>query len=126
MGTVVLVLVVLILAYAIGMPWYAGGRAKRAVGKPIPAVGPVVDASRPALVYFFSPTCGPCRQMAPTLEALRQEGAAIHKVDVSQDLASAMAYGVMVTPTTVAVRDGRVAEVVVGMAGMERLKKLLA
>ena len=126
MGTFVLVLVALILVYAIAMPLFAGQRARKAVGKPIPTVGPTVDPARPALVYFFSPSCGPCRQMAPTLEALRQEGAAIHKVDVSQDLDAAMAYGVMVTPTTVAVRDGRVAEVVVGMAGMERLRKLLA
>lgn len=115
----------LVLAYALGMPLLAARRARANVGRPMPTVGPAIDPVGPGLVYFFSPTCGPCRQMSPGIDTLLHEGLPIHKVDVSETIDVAMAWRVMMTPTTIVVRDGAVVDVVLGYASPERLRSLL-
>lgn len=114
----------LLLAMSLSQLWMTL-RARRSVGQSAPEIGPAL-APGAALVYFSSPTCGPCRAMTPRIEALRSHGAQIHTVDVTQQPEVASAYGVMATPTTVAVRDGLICEVIVGIVPQEKLIALLA
>jgi len=75
------------------------------------------------LLWFHSPTCGPCRAMHADVKALEQEGR-LHIVDVSQNLPIARAFSVMATPTTVRVRDGRIIAVHAGVLRRAALETL--
>ncbi|GII83341.1 hypothetical protein Ssi03_13310 [Sphaerisporangium siamense] len=53
--------------------------------------------------YFFSPTCGPCKQISPKVDAAIKAGAHIQKVDASTDHGRYLArlFGVSATPAYV-------------------------
>ncbi len=78
------------------------------------------------LLYFFSPRCGACRAMTPVVRELSRKNPSVRLVDISQDMASARAFGIMGTPSLVAIRDGRVAEVRVGPVGRAEIEQLAA
>lgn len=62
------------------------------------------------LVDFFATWCGPCKMLAPVLEDLSSEFAGkaeIVKVDVDQDQALAMQFGIMSVPTMIIFKDGK-------------------
>lgn len=61
------------------------------------------------LVDFFATWCGPCKMLAPVLEKVAetmQGKAEIVKVDVDQENALAMKFGIMSVPTMIIFKDG--------------------
>lgn len=65
--------------------------------------------SRPVLVDFLADWCGPCKQMAPALQAFADAHPEVLVVKADVDLAqdAAVAYGVRGVPTLELVRDGK-------------------
>jgi thioredoxin 1 len=99
---------------------FVGYKAREAVGKEVPDFPP-----GRLLLYFMSPTCGPCRAMTPAVRRLSEQGARVRVVDVSQDPSLALQLGVMGTPTVMVVQDGKVEDVLVGPQPAERLAALV-
>lgn len=69
------------------------------------------------LVDFWATWCGPCRAIAPTLEALAQEyqgRAKIVKVDIDANPQSAQRFGIRSIPTLLVFKDGEKVESIVG------------
>ena len=61
------------------------------------------------LIDFYTPTCPPCRAMAPTLEQIASEQSAnlkIVKVDASEEAELATEFGIRAVPTFVLLNDG--------------------
>ena len=61
------------------------------------------------LVDFFATWCGPCKMLAPEIEKLADElegKAKTLKVDVDQEQALAMRYGVQSIPTLIVFKNG--------------------
>ncbi|WP_156726187.1 thioredoxin family protein [Streptomyces apocyni] len=85
----------------------------------------VLGAGLPVLVEFTAEWCGPCRQLAPVLSTVaREEGERLKVVAVDVDASpeTAIAYGVLSTPTLVVFRGG---EPVRSMVGARPKRKLL-
>src|SRR5687767_9236232 len=87
----------------------------------------VLQSPHPVLVDFWSPTCGPCRQLAPVIEQLAQTnpGVKFAKVDVSDHRDWAAKYGVMYLPTLILFKQGDAVQTLVGLQGKPRLQSLL-
>ncbi|HZF03440.1 MAG TPA: thioredoxin [Patescibacteria group bacterium] len=69
------------------------------------------------LVDFWATWCGPCRAIAPVLEALERDEAGrvrVAKVNVDEEPALAGRYEIRSIPTILFVKSGRVVDRVIG------------
>lgn len=72
----------------------------------------VLESAEPVLVDFFAEWCGPCKAMAPALDAVANElkgKVKVVKVDVDQNPSVTMNYGVQAMPTLLLFKNGKVA-----------------
>lgn len=86
----------------------------------------VLNASMPVLVDFFATWCGPCKMMAPVIEALAEEyegRVTIGKLDVDENGDIAARYGVMTIPTIFLFKDGKIVSKTVGVQDKNSLKR---
>ena len=73
--------------------------------------------AQPILVDFAASWCGPCKAMAPALEAYAQEqhgAVTVVKVDIDEARALAMKFHVRAVPTLAVIRGGQVLGVKTG------------
>jgi len=76
----------------------------------------VLQAKVPVVVDFWAAWCGPCRMIAPELEALAADRPDIKvvKVDVEANPQVAGRFGIRGIPTVALFREGQLAAVSVG------------
>jgi len=71
----------------------------------------------PVLLDFYSPTCGPCKMIAPVVETLAQEYAGrllVFKLDTSTQQMTAARFQIRGVPTLLFIQDGQVVDQLVG------------
>ena len=88
----------------------------------------VLRDSQPVLVDFHAPWCGPCKMLAPTLDALATEFAGrakVVKVNVDEAPELAQKYQITGVPTLMLFQGGRIEETIVGLASARALRALL-
>ena len=76
----------------------------------------VLASDKPVLVDFWAEWCGPCRQIAPSLEAIAAEHdeITIVKLNIDENPVTAAKYGVMSIPTLNVYKGGEVVKTIVG------------
>lgn len=77
----------------------------------------VLKSETPVIVDFWAVWCGPCRMIAPHLDALATEYAGkvkVVKVNIDDEREVTERYGVQSIPTLFFFKDGKVVDQVVG------------
>ena len=77
----------------------------------------VLGASRPVVVDFWAPWCGPCHALEPVLERLENQAGGrvgFAKLNVDQNPLSAARYEVLALPTAILFAKGEAQETIVG------------
>jgi thioredoxin 1 len=77
----------------------------------------VLKAEKPVLVDFWAEWCGPCKQIAPSLEALAEElgeKMTVAKLNIDENPMTPSKYGVRGIPTLMLFKDGQVAATRIG------------
>lgn len=89
----------------------------------------VLHSDKPVLVDFWAAWCGPCRQLAPSLEAIAAEHGdkiEIVKLNIDENPDTAAQYGVMSIPTMNIYQAGEVTKTIVGAKSRAALEHDLA
>ncbi len=85
----------------------------------------VLNSDTPIVVDFWAEWCGPCKMIAPTLEQLADENVGTFKVgklNVDDNRDTAMKYGIRSIPTLLVIKEGAVAEQIVGALPKDAIK----
>jgi len=77
----------------------------------------VLQADVPVLVDFWAVWCGPCRRVAPEVDAVAEQmngKARVVKVNVDEEPDLAARYGIQSIPALLIFKDGQVKDTIVG------------
>lgn len=89
----------------------------------------LAKSATPVLVDFHATWCGPCKSMAPALEAFAKEMSGklkVVKVDIDKNQQAATQYGVRSVPTLLLFKRGQMAWRQSGALGLGQLRSALA
>jgi thioredoxin 1 len=85
-----------------------------------------------AVIDCWAAWCGPCRMLSPVIEELarEQKDVAFGKLNVDENRATPMKYGIMSIPTLLYFKDGQLVDKTIGALPKrsieDKLEKILA
>jgi thioredoxin 1 len=88
----------------------------------------VIKSDVPVLVDIWAEWCGPCRMLAPTIDALASEydgKAKVGKLDADSNRDTVMKFGVSALPTILVFKGGQVVHKFIGLRQKAEFKQVL-
>ncbi len=88
----------------------------------------VLKSNVPVLVDFWAEWCGPCRALAPTLEALAEAYAGkvgVYKMNVDENANTPTQFGIRSIPTVLLFKGGQKVDQVIGAVPRSTLEDMI-
>lgn len=88
----------------------------------------VLASNIPVVVDFYADWCGPCKMLAPVIEALAGElegKVKIGKLNVDDAPETARQYGIMSIPTLLYIKNGEVVNKTVGVVSKAEIEQVI-
>jgi len=88
----------------------------------------VLASDKPVLVDFWAEWCGPCRMIAPSVEAVAEEfdgKASVFKMNVDENANVPNKFGIRGIPTLILFKGGQEQERIVGAVTRESIAKVV-
>jgi thioredoxin 1 len=88
----------------------------------------VLGSDKPVLVDFWAEWCGPCRMIAPSVEAVAEEfdgRASFYKMNVDENPTVPDKYGIRGIPTLILFKNGVEQERIVGAVSRDAIAKVV-
>ena len=86
----------------------------------------VLESKKVAVVDFWAPWCGPCRQFTPIIEAVAEElgdKASVCKMNIDENPETASQFGIRSIPALILFKDGKKVDMKVGSMPKHLLKE---
>jgi thioredoxin 1 len=88
----------------------------------------VLSSDKPVLVDFWAAWCGPCRMIAPSVEAVAEQfgdKAKVVKMNVDDNMDTPSRFGIKGIPTLILFKGGQEQERIVGATSRETIARLI-
>jgi len=88
----------------------------------------LIQSKEPILVDFWAPWCGPCRAMAPAVDAAAEKlgsSAKVYKINGDENPDVSPRFNIKGIPTLIVFKDGQEAKRLVGLSSKEQIEALV-